>query len=745
MTGPIFVEGFCTTGNLTPSRYDITLTNLADGRVLLTGGIQPGSTYFFDTATVYDAFTGQFTPAAGTMTTTRAEHRAVLLPNGKVLIVGGSSGPSAPPLLTAELFDPASQTFTLSAGLTGTSRSSFRAIWVPGISKVLILGGNNGVDLASAELYDPATDAFSPTNPMTTPRSGHTADLLPDGRILVVGGFSGSATLATAEIWDPTTGTFTPTGSLHSPRASHASVILPDGRVLVAGGVSVRGGSNALATAEIYDPVTATFAPTAALTTARSEPLLSALPSGKVLVASGFDAANATLTSAELFDPASGVFTSTGSSWAAHTEGEAVLLSTGNVLAAGGWTGFGAAELYFPQPQTTFVWARQFGTASDDWIFAISAAPSGVYIAGVTAGTLPGQTSSGYRDAFVRKVDPAGNEFWTRQFGAAGEDEINGIASDASGVYVAGYTSGTLPGQTSGGAEDAFVRKYDSAGNVLWTRQFGGAGTDVAYGVAVDASSLYVVGYTEVTPHNPTSDFGYDVIVRRYDLEGSLQWSRQFGSADVIVSEFGYCISADSSGVYVGGVTYGTLPGQTSSGNHDAFVRKYDLAGNELWTRQFGTAGWDTAWGIASDASGVYVGGFTNGTLAGQTSSGGYDAFVKKFDRDGNELWTRQFGTVSSDSVRGISLDVSGIYVTGYVSGALPGQIPSGDGDIFVRKYDAAGSEVWTRQFGTVVTDVAYGISVGASGVYVGGTAQGGFPDQSNAGGLDALIVALAK
>jgi virginiamycin B lyase len=375
VTGPIFVEGFCTTGNLTPSRYDITLTNLADGRVLLTGGIQPGSTNIFNTAVVYDASTGQFTPAAGTMTTTRAGHRAVLLPSGKVLLAGGFSGPlpPGPPLLTAELFDPLSQTFALTAGLPGTSRSSFRAIWVPGISKVLIVGGTNGIDLASAELYDPATDAFSPTNPMTTPRFSHTADVLPDGRILVVGGFSGSATLATAEIWDPTTGTFAPTGSLHSPRASHASATLSDGRVLVAGGVSTRGGS-ALATAEIYDPVTATFTPTAAMTTVRSEPLLSVLPSGKVLVAGGWDAANATLTSAELFDPAGGVFTATGSSWAAHSEGEAVLLSTGNVLIAGGWTGFGAADLFYPTPPTITEFLIPTSGSSPD---GIAAGPDG--------------------------------------------------------------------------------------------------------------------------------------------------------------------------------------------------------------------------------------------------------------------------------------------------------------------------------------------------------------------------------
>src|SRR5205085_2866670 len=200
-------------------------------------------------------------------------------------------------------------------------------------------------------------------------------------------------------------------------------------------------------------------------------------------------------------------------------------------------------------------WLRQFGSdfqgsgQGPDPARAV-AADGSVYVAGDLPRALPGQTSAGGIDAYVRKYDAAGNELWTRQFGTGGADCVGAVAVDASGVYVAGYTHGTLPGQSSAGDEDAFVRKYDAAGNELWTRQFGAFGTERAFGVA-----------------------------------------------------------ADGSGVYVAGVTAGTppLPGQTSLGFADAFVRKYDAAGNELWTRQFGAAGPDIANGIAVVASGVYV------------------------------------------------------------------------------------------------------------------------------------------
>jgi len=112
------------------------------------------------------------------------------------------------------------------------------------------------------------------------------------------------------------------------------------------------------------------------------------------------------------------------------------------------------------------------------------------------------------------------------------------------------------------------------------------------------------------------------------------------------------------------------------------------------WTRQFGTGRHDRGWGVAVDATGVYVTGATVGVLPGQTAVGSYDVFVRKYGTDGTEVWTRQFGTSTDDWGLGVAVDTGGVYVTGDTWGALPGHTSAGEWDVFVRKYDLDGTSV---------------------------------------------------
>jgi len=392
-------------------------------------------------------------------------------------------------------------------------------------------------------------------------------------------------------------------------------------------------------------------------------------------------------------------------------------------------------------------WVRQFGSPNYDYAYGVAVDASGnVCVGGYTGGVLPGQTSFGGDDAFVRKYDGSGNELWTRQFGTSSGDAVVGVAVDSSGnVYVAGITGGALPGQTSSGGWDAFVRKYNGSGNVLWTRQFGTSASDYAYGVAVDGSgNVCVAGYTDGALPGQTSSGSRDAFVRKYDGSGNVLWTRQFGTS---ASDYAYGVAVDASGnVYVTGETWGALPGQTFSGYYDAFVRKYDDSGNELWTRQFGTSYWDEARGVAVDSFGnVYVAGSTRGVLPGQTSSGYSDAFIRKYDGSGNELWTRQFGTSDSDEARGVAVDASGnVCVAGYFYGW--DSWGTFYNHVFVRKYDGPGNELWTRQFGSLGYDYAEGVAADASGnVYVAGYTDGALPGQTSSGGRDAFVVKFVK
>ena len=208
---------------------------------------------------------------------------------------------------------------------------------------------------------------------------------------------------------------------------------------------------------------------------------------------------------------------------------------------------------------------------------------------------MPGQTAGGGQDAFLRKYDAAGNELWTRQFGTATVDAANGVAVDASGVYVSGYTEGILAGARP--RAQPFVRKYDLNGAAVWTRQF---------------STLH---NNEPPEDRGASRFGERIAASRRrghpGRNGAIRASvqhRRHRALDPPVRHHTSAngVAADATGVYVAGGT-GTAPCRVrpTSDASDAFVRKYDAAGNELWTRQFGTAAGDGASGWPSDASGV--------------------------------------------------------------------------------------------------------------------------------------------
>jgi hypothetical protein len=190
-------------------------------------------------------------------------------------------------------------------------------------------------------------------------------------------------------------------------------------------------------------------------------------------------------------------------------------------------------------------------------------------------------------------------------------------------------------------------------------------------------------------------------------------------------------------------LTVGVLPGQTSTGSHDVFLRKYDTDGNEVWTRQFGTTNLDDVSGAAVDDSGVYVAGSTLGVLPGQSSAGSADLFIRKYDPAGNELWTRQFGTPEYDQARGISVHSSQVYLAAWTLGTAPGETAHGLHDALIVRYSPAGERIWTRQFGTSNLDDPFGISVNAFGIYVAGLTGGALQGQKSAGNVDAFVTKL--
>jgi hypothetical protein len=339
--------GFVLTGSLNTARASHTSTVLNNGMVLIAGGYNGN---ILASAELYDPASGTFT-STGSLNNARIYHTATLLNNGMVLIVGGTDN-NGNILAAAELYNPAAGTFTPTGSLS-TARELHTATLKNGM--VLIAGGtdNNGNILASAELYNPTTGTFTPTGSLNTTRIYHTATMLNNGMVLIAGGYDNSGDiLASAELYNAATGTFTPTLSLSTARYKHRATLLNNGMVLIAGGQG--SDSNAYASAELYNPATGTFTPNGGLNTARELHTAMLLNNGMDLIAGGYGPSGY-LTSAELNNSATGTFAPTGSLNTARYLHTATRLNNGMGLIVGGYNSSGylaSAELYLPDTLT---------------------------------------------------------------------------------------------------------------------------------------------------------------------------------------------------------------------------------------------------------------------------------------------------------------------------------------------------------------------------------------------------------
>ena len=266
--------------------------------------------------------------------------------------------------------------------------------------------------------------------------------------------------------------------------------------------------------------------------------------------------------------------------------------------------------------------------------------------------------------------------------------------------------------------------------SVSWTASCGaivGSGASITY-LAPDVEGPCQVVATSV--EDPARSGAAEVEVARW------AWARQFGTT-------GYDVAIDvafapDGDVVVVGSTYGPF-GSVHAGDADAFVVRYAADGSERWRRQVGTPATDEAEAVAIDAAGrVVVVGSTNGGVDG-SSAGGSDVFVVVFDADGGEVWRTQFGSLAYDAARDVAIGADGLVVVGVTQGAL--FAPNvGSNDAWVVKLDAAGDPTWSRQYGTPVQDVAFGVALDGDGnVVVGGRTDGSLFGPS-AGASDAFV-----
>jgi len=341
--------------------------------------------------------------------------------------------------------------------------------------------------------------------------------------------------------------------------------------------------------------------------------------------------------------------------------------------------------------QNSFFWGRQFGTDKDEYAMNHLIDNDGnIYVAGKTTGTVEGK-NYGKNDGFLIKIDSMGNSIWSRQFGTEGEEDVLWSAIDNTGcVYITGSTTGTLGGKKSG-LEDIFVVKYDPDGRMEWSRQFGTDSTDTGNGVWADEEGyIYVTGMTGGKLGE--SSFGKrDFYIMKLDAKGNKFFARQFGTAG---DDYGYAITGGpGSEIFICGITWGDFSGK-NKGFIDGFTGQFSEKGDLIRYNQFGTDGFDIAMILRVDnEKNIYVGGSTSGNF-GSEQIGEGDGFLMKINEKGDLLWNRQFGTEKHDGVRAIDFNSDNpdcILISGLFN--LP------PAEAFISMFRRDGSMIWERKF----------------------------------------------
>lgn len=437
--------------------------------------------------------------------------------------------------------------------------------------------------------------------------------------------------------------------------------------------------------------------------------------------------------------------------------------------------------------QDTRIWSTYYGGIGIDESHCVTTDNLGnIYLAGQTD-SPNGISSGGFQDsiggltdAYLVKFDALGNRLWATYYGGINDEDDIRVATDTLGnVYLAGWTysdSAIASGgfqNIYGGLGDAFLVKFDAAGNRLWATYYGGSAIENGLGVSTDISgNVYLTGLSYSTSNIASGGFQnsmagiFDAFLVKFDSSGNRIWATYYGGID---QEVGQSVVTDISGnVFISGWTKsasGIASGgfqNTFGGLLDAFLVKFDSTGNHLWSTYYGGTGQDFGWSISADLSGniclagwtqsisnIASGGFQN------TYGGNTDGFLVKFNGSGVRQWATYYGGPDPEETEDVAIDPSGnIYLAGdtySASGIASGGFQNnllGTENEFVVKFDSIGSRLCATyygqmhdEYGKVAVDDYGSVYLVGMTESVSGIASSGFQNTFGGGLYDAYLV----
>lgn len=367
----------------------------------------------------------------------------------------------------------------------------------------------------------------------------------------------------------------------------------------------------------------------------------------------------------------------------------------------------------------------QKGTLGSDMAYDLTIDSSdNMYLAGTAEGSLDGQPyQTGARDAFFSKYDSYGQLQFTRMIGSSstsgtGDDNFQSILLDAAGnIFTTGDSFGsstiTFDGIAKIGSTDIVFMKYSSAGTKISTDLFGSTSADSGKVLLRDsAGNIFLIGTAKLaaTLIDGQPFVGLDdVIVRKYDSAGTKIFTKIIGTTS---SESVSSAVLDVAGnLYIaGGTLGGSFVGTNPDTNSDMYLLKYDNNGNMVWHRQVNNAGTERDAKLLIDNSGyIWECGYATQGYDGNATFGNSDIVLTKYQADGTKLFSRQYGTSYADYCLGIVKDSSGnIYISGTSTGdfgSTNADVTHSSSDIFLMKIDSNGNTIWLKQYGGSAND----------------------------------------